>query len=103
MLGTPEKGAARRRDAPEVERPGITSEAERGAHLHHAPSLLDGGRAEERRVDRPGGAVEPEVQGAAARKRPQRMVEEVVAVRLQRQLSLLGDVEVLEDTQVCVD
>ena len=65
-------------------------------------ALLLGDRAEQRRVDLAGVAIEAETQIASV-ERPQRVVQEVVSVEAELQLLRLLDLEVLEQPQVGVE
>src|SRR6266536_577783 len=51
------------------------SESKCRLQLQHAPALLRGDRAEQRRVHKPGGSVKPEIPVRVI-KRPQRMIQE---------------------------
>ena len=62
------------------------SEQEFHRQLNHAPPFFLCRVAEQRRVDLPGGAVEPKGQVRAAREGPQRVVQEVVSVEPELQL-----------------
>src|SRR5258708_7035263 len=81
---------------------GPRSEVKLDRGLDYAVALLLSDGAEQRCVDLAGGRIETESQIASV-ERPQRVIQEVVAVEPNLQLLRFFDLEVLEQTQIHVE